>query len=69
MVGNDISIGLKISQLMKLAINGRDRYNDNVLEVKIFKLNLKLSYLDIEQFKGAFASKPEKPDATNNEQE
>lgn len=36
---------------MKLAGNGRDRYNDSVLEMKVLKLNLKLSYLDISDLK------------------
>lgn len=54
-ISNKISLVFKLSQLMKLAPNQRDRYNDNIFDVKVTELWLKLSYVDIEHLKSVFA--------------
>lgn len=56
-LSNKISLIVKISQLMKLATNKKDRYNDSTYEVKIGQLSLKLCYGDMEQLRKVFASK------------
>lgn len=59
LIGSKISIIFKISQLMKLASNKIDRYNDNIFDLKINSLSIKLSYLDIDQLKSVFSGKPQ----------
>ena len=44
---------------MKLASNKIDRYNDNIFDLKINSLSIKLSYLDIDQLKSVFSGKPQ----------
>ncbi len=53
-ISNKISILFKISQLMKLANNQRDRYNDNIFELKVFSIGMKLCYVDIDHLKKVF---------------
>lgn len=53
-ISNKISIIFKISQIMKLANNQRDRYNDNIFDLKVFSIGMKLSYVDIDHLKKVF---------------
>lgn len=53
-ISTNISIVFKISQLMKLANNQRDRYNDNIFELKVNSLGMKLCYIDVEHLKSVF---------------
>lgn len=58
-LSNKINLQIKISQLMKLASNKVDRYNDSFYEIKIGQFSLKLCYGDIDQLKNFFIRKQE----------
>ncbi len=42
---------------MKLAPNQRDRYNDNIFDLKVSHIGVKLCYIDIQQLKSVFSGK------------
>lgn len=42
---------------MKLAHNQRDRYNDNIFDLKVTHIGVKLCYKDIQQLKCVFSGK------------
>jgi hypothetical protein len=66
-ISHKICVGVKITALMKLDSNKKDKYFDYLYELRVDSLGIKLCYLDIEQLKAIFVGKPDEPSGEEKE--